>query len=606
MVELTSCLAHIALAGATVLAWLGLGSLLLRRLAASGDRLLDGLNSIGVGAVAFALLTFGAGWAGVLHAAVFIPVFAVSALAGVATSFALWRGAALPRPRKWRSWQLALAALLAIYVVLTAVAACAPISSPDALLYHAANPALFEREHRIFEVPWNSSSYEPFTVEMLILDGFLVWDPVQGAFAPLLLALVALVAVMGITERLAGRSAALLAGAILFAHPFMAWEATSTYAEPGLACAVALAAWNILRFLGNGDRTALLLAGVFTGGAAGMKYLGLIAALALVVAAVLLAWRRLTLTRVLVFAVPAIAVASPWYVKNGVLTGNPFYPHLLGGLNSSAAAELEATMAGFGHGHSFLDFVLLPVRLLGDAEAFDGGEFLTPLFLAFAPLVLLLPPRRRPPLGVWAGVLLYVVAWFVTTQQARFLLPLMPALAALSALGVLALAARGRLGRAVAAGATSLALGTGLVVSLVYAAQFAPVALGVESRRDFLREKVSLYDGVEWLNQRLGPDDRVLTDNWTLLYLDVPYLTFGTMGDLLPPEAGRNETRSFIERNHVTHVAILAANAERRRQMEYIDSQLIARVPVRSVRSRTRGDVGPWKEMLVFAVGRER
>ena len=58
----------------------------------------------------------------------------------------------------------------------------------------------------------------------------------------------------------------------------MVWEATSLFIESGLALMVALAAWNLLRFVRDSERGALVLAGVFAGGAAGMKYLGLIAA----------------------------------------------------------------------------------------------------------------------------------------------------------------------------------------------------------------------------------------------------------------------------------------------------------------------------------------
>jgi hypothetical protein len=598
------CLAHLSLAGATVLAWVGLGSLVLAPVARTGDRLLDALNRVGVGALAFALATFAAGWAGVLSTAVYLPIFALAAVGGLVVAVTLLRGVTRPRGRGWRPWQLALAALLGAYVTLAAVATCAPISSPDALLYHAADPALFEQAGRIYEIFWNASSYEPFTVEMLVLDGFLLWDSIQGAFAPFLLALVATAAVVGIGERVGGRSAALLAGAIFFAQPFMMWEATSVFIEPGLACAVALASWNFFRFARYGERTGLLLAGVFAGGAAGMKYLGLIAALALTMSAAMLMWRRLTPARVLVFAVPAIAVALPWYVKNAILTGNPVYPHVFGGLNSSAATELDAAMASFGHGHSFRDFLLLPVRLLADAEAFDGGEFLSPLFLAFAPLALLLPRRRRPPRAVWIGVIAYVVAWFVTTQQARFLVPIMPALAVLAALGVLALAASGRVARVAAVGVTSVALVAGFGISSVYAAQFVPVAVGAEPKEKFLIRKVSLYEGVEWLNRRLGPGDKVLLNIWSLLYLDVPYVTFGTMGDVLPLDAGADATRSFVSRNAVTHVAVLADDDARRHQVGYLDTRLVARVSVTPVRSRGRDERGPSKEMLVYVVER--
>jgi hypothetical protein len=384
----------------------------------------------------------------------------------------------------------------------------------------------------------------------------------------------------------------------------MLWDATSTFIESGLACAVALAGWNLLRFVREGDEGALVLAGLFAGAAAGMKYLGLIAVLALAVAAAIALHRRLTLARVLAFAIPAILVALPWYVKNVILTGNPVYPHLFGGLNASAAAELDATMASFGHGHSVADFVLMPMRLLTDGEAFDGGEFLSPLFVAFVPLGLLVLGSRRAHVAAGAGIAVYLVAWFSTTQQARFLVPLLPALAVLAALGILALAGRGRLGRIVAVGVTAAALLAGLGISVVYAAQFAAVAAGRESEQHFLTRKVSLYDGIDWLNRRLDNHDKVLLDQWSLLYLEVPYLTFGTMGDLLPLGAGPEATRTFAADNGVTHVAVLADDEARRRQVGYLDARLIARVPVTPVRSRTRDERGPTKEMLVYEVER--
>ena len=597
-------LAHLLLAGATLLAWLGAGSLVLAPLASSGDRVLDALNRIGAGALAFALVTFAAGWAGALSSTAYRALLVAAAAGGAWVAFMLVGDAERPRLRTWRPWELALGGLVMVYAVLGAVATSAPISSPDALLYHAADPSRFEEAGRIFEVTSNSSSYEPFTVQMLILDGFLLWDPVQGAFAPFLLALVAAAAVAGAAGRVGGRPAALLAAALFLAQPLMLWEATSTFVEPGLACAVALAGWNLLHFARHGDGSALVIAGLFAGGAAGMKYLGLIAVLALTVAAGIALRRRLTAVRALAFAVPAAVVALPWYVKNAVLTGNPVYPHLFGGLNPSAAAELDATMASFGHGRSVADFVLLPLRLVADGEAFDGGEFLSPLLVAFAPLALLAPARRRVRSAVGAGIAVYVIAWFLTTQQARFLVPLLPALAVVAACGVLALAARSRLGRIVAVAATAAALAAGLGISALYAAQFAPVAAGQESEEAFLNRKVSLYDGVDWLNDRLGEDDKVLLNVWSLLYLEVPYLTFGTMGDLLPLGAGPEETRTFVADNGVTHVAVLADDEARRRQVGYLDASLVERVPVTPVRSRTRDERGPTKDMLVYELER--
>jgi hypothetical protein len=204
------------------------------------------------------------------------------------------------------------------------------------------------------------------------------------------------------------------------------------------------------------------------------------------------------------------------------------------------------------------------------------------------------------------GVLLYGTAWFVTTQQARFLVPLMPVLAVLAASGALGLAQRGRLGRLVAAGTVAVSLVVALGASVVYAAQFVPVVVGTQSKEAFLREKVSLYEGIEALNRSLRSDQKVATSAWALLYLDVPYTTFGTMGDLLPPDAGAMATRSFVRGHGVSHLALLAGDSERLRQVGYLDARLVARVPVKSIRSRTRGEIAFRQELLVYAVGGEK
>ncbi len=151
---------------------------------------------------------------------------------------------------------------------------------------------------------------------------------------------------------------------------------------------------------------------------------------------------------------------------------------------------------------------------------------------------------------------------------------------------------------------TAGALTVGLGASTVYAGQFAPVVLGTESKQQFLREKVSNYEGVEWLNRKLDHRAKVATDIWALFYLEMPYTTFGTMGDLLPGDAGPKATRAFAARYGVTYIAILDGDTARRRQVGFLHARLIGRVGVRSVQSRTRGHFGPRHYMLVYEVGR--
>ncbi|HUP32019.1 MAG TPA: hypothetical protein VM184_03225 [Gaiellaceae bacterium] len=591
------CLGHLALAGLTVLSWLGAGTVLLRPLGAPGDRLLDALNRIGVGAIAFALLTFAAALLGLLHTAAYAPLFAASALIGALAAVGLSRGAPRLRIGGWAWWERALAALVAAYVVAVLVATCAPVTAPDALLYHVSHPALFAREHGFVEVPtW--PAYQPFTVEMLILDGILLWNPVQGAFAPMLLALGALAAVAGAARWLAGRSAAFLAAAVFFAQPFMAWVASSSFVEPGLAFAVALGGWNVARFVRLGDRDSLLVAAVLAGGAAGMKYVGLAVALALGATGAALARRRLDARTVAVFAAPAILVALPWYAKNAILTGDPVYPLLAGDANPEAAESRRQVLEGYGHGRSALDALLLPFRLLGDAEAFDRGEFVSPLFLMFAPLALLVRGARTAVAAVLLAASAYLGAWFLASQQARFLTALMPPLALLAAVGVLALARRGTAGRLLSVAAVAGALTAGAAVTAVYAAQFVPVVLGTQTDREYLREKTTAYEAVEWINANLPRDARVLVDFASVLYLERDHEHLSL--EALSPRAGPERTRAFIEQTGITHAAIVAAHEHRVRQMEYADARVLARLVVHEVRSRTLAAPPIPFEMLVY------
>jgi hypothetical protein len=85
-----------------------------------------------------------------------------------------------------------------------------------------------------------------------------------------------------------------------------------------------------------------------------------------------------------------------------------------------------------------------------------------------------------------------------------------------------------------------------------------------------------------------------------------PYTAFGTMGDVLPLNAGARATRSFLARQGITRLAILDSDKDRERQVGYLNARLIARVSVRSVQSRTRGDFGPRQDILVYAIGAKR
>jgi 4-amino-4-deoxy-L-arabinose transferase-like glycosyltransferase len=563
--------------------------------------LLEGLNELTVGSIATALLTFFAGLAGLLYPLPFALLTGSAAAVGLVRLAGLLHGARLPSVRALRAWERALAALLAVYVVLAVVVTAAPVSSEDALAYHAAGPELFESAHELRELWWEWASYQPFTVEMLVLDGFLLWDDTQGAFAPLLLALAALAVVVGAAHRIAGRSVALLAGAVFFAQPFMLWQSTSTFVEPGLALTIGLASWNLWRFAQVGRTWCVGIAGVLAGGAAGMKYTGAAAAVVLAAVAGWLLRDRLRPRHLLAFAVPAVAVALPWYVKNAVQTGNPVYPLLGGAVNDEATRDLERVLGEYGHGRSPLDAVLLPLRLLGDADAFDRGDLVSPLLFLFAPLALLVRRLRPVAVPVWLGLVAYLAAWFVGSQQARFLVALMPALALFAAMAAFEVARTGRTGRMLTVTVVAAALASGLGVSTLYASRFVPAAAGLESQDEFLRTKAPYHEAIAWANRNLPPKAHVLSDVRASLHLERGFVTWTPSA--LPASAGAAETRAFVREHGLTHALVFATNVPHVRQARLAGGRVVGRVTARTVTSRTLDERGPPETVLVFSLG---
>jgi hypothetical protein len=201
---------------------------------------------------------------------------------------------------------------------------------------------------------------------------------------------------------------------------------------------------------------------VFTGLAVGSKYTSAVLALAGVVALTWHAWKRRAawLPVMLSFGLTALAVALPWFLKNALSTGNPFYPFFLtGGAMSAVRLQVYQHLGAWGN---WLDLVFLPVRATYMGfEAGDGFMFAPGALLLGLGGLAWLAALRRPgedainasltaPEEEWAGALLStagllgiagVVFWALGNQysgnliQTRYYFSIFPAFAVLAAAG---------------------------------------------------------------------------------------------------------------------------------------------------------------------------
>ena len=404
-----------------------------------------------------------------------------------------------------------------LLLVMPLANALVPPADYDTLMYHL--PALvryFESgEFVLLPEMWQANG--PMLVQILFALGLAFGSEALSQLIHLGYAVLLLGAVVSLKRRLEIRTLAWLEPAMMVGVPvYLLWAAWG-YVDFAWALYEFLALYCLIVWDRREDRRWLVLGAVFAGLALGVKMvsLGSLAILVGVVAA--LRFRqspRRALRAAGVYGAVAALIGASWYLKNLILAGNPVYPFVLGGPGwpLDKLTLLNAFLHSFGTGNGLLDFLTLPVSLTFKHEVFStwrGVEVPNPILLLALGCPFLRKKRGMDILALYG--LARIGLWFVTSQQLRFLLPVLPVAALLAGGTVESFLERGRAARIVLY--TSVI--SMVVISLIYqgifflSSQPIPVLSGRESPRDFLLRRVSDFEAIEYINRSLPADARV-------------------------------------------------------------------------------------------------
>ncbi len=519
--------------------------------------------SVALGYGLFSYLTLFVGLLGGGKQAIRIAVIVVGALCGAEIPV-LYRRIVLELrssslPAGWLNGVLA--SMLALCIVANLVGTLAPISSIDALDYHADAPKVWLQGHRIVPIQDNWLTFQPLNVEMLYMLGMAVDNDVLGMLFHWSFSVLLALAIAGVSKEWFAEANGLVAAGIFYVSGLVAWEATSGYVELGTALYTLLAVYALLRWRDEAAMRWLALGGVFAGLAAATKFTGAVVPAILLMLVVFAPSRaqdarRVTgnaLKRAMIFCVPVALLLLPWYLRSYLATGDPVFPFLSLGSHPGLKSDLAAVAARYGYGKRPIDLVLLPFRLTLAGSRFDLGQLLGPLYLVFVPFSLM-AIRRSPKLRViWIFCVAFVLVWFYSTQQVRFLAPVLPLAAIACAVALGEMEKRASVFRTAARTALVLGLLYGCAITLYYNAQFVPVVAGREYRDAFLSRKTQFYPQIQWMNRNLPATARVLVMPRGAYYLDHDHH--------LPSNAGTEEfdlespgARAFLRRNGITHI----------------------------------------------------
>jgi hypothetical protein len=299
------------------------------------------------------------------------------------------------------------------------------------------------------------------------------------------------------------------------------------------------------------------------------------------------------------FFVITAFVASPWYLKNYLQTGNPFYP-LFGSFFKSLHHHPVLEVAGqhtiqktkqinffkmreVMYGESFWETLLIPIRMFfqgkdNSYQYFQGS--LNPILIVFFPFILLSRRFGKDKfIFVIFTIFFIIAAYFLTAKQIRYILPVLPFLGIIAVMGIKDLLDKLgektlflslRFGEKIKSTAkifvfTSVAIL--LMLNFVYLKNRIetinplPYVVGKETRDAFLKRHLLHYDAVKFINETL-PDNAVV---FTMFlgrrgyylnrdYRNEPSFGMNTLQHMIYNSAKENRFKEYIRSLGVTHI----------------------------------------------------
>lgn len=468
-------------------------------------------------------------------------------------------------------WSIILISILVFLLFIELILALTPPIARDALIHHLALPKLWLRHGGFIETPWADFSYYPMNIDLLYLAALSLGSDILPNFIHMTFWAATGILIYLYLRCPLGKVWALFGVIVFCSTPIVARLAAVAYVDLGLTFFTTASLLAFLQWR-KGDyreKRWLIISAIAMGLALGTKYNGLVAWFFLTLMLVFCAARdgikptSAVKWGVLYFAI-SLLIVSPWYVKNALLTGNPFYPLFNGffqhvahphALRDALDNAVSATTGGWGgifemrrllYGENLWQTFLIPIRIFFEGQDdsdryFDG--VLSPLLLLLPAFAFLGRQSRRDAWPMAMFSLFYLLmALFSEVVRVRYLLPIVPPLAILAAMGAKNAGAwacwrRGVAGF-VAAGVLAVVLVAGLAGNAVYFARYfravdpLPYVFQGESKDAFLARHLGSYPAMRFINGHLAEDAKIylMFLGRRSYYLDRDYRYDGSQG----------------------------------------------------------------------------
>ncbi len=303
----------------------------------------------------------------------------------------------------------------------------------DSLVYHLGAPNFFKIAHRIAEMPDVLYSNLPLNHGMLFTAGLLIKDEMLSKLINYSAGILCCLAVIAVSIRYFGVKTGIWASLIFYTIAQVMISSWSCGTETSITLFAVLSLYGMILYRENGDIKLLIISGIFSGLAMGVKYTGIFIAAGVIFshfAAVKKFSPKLLRDTVLWGAVASVVV-MPWLIKNYAYKHDPVYPFMGGVFKISGDYDPQKVAGFIGETKQY--------NLKGPGEwikhpwlvtmgKIPNSEYFTPLFLLLIPLLFFM---GKPHAVIKTAVIFSLVAWITwsfSTTMIRFLMPAFPLL----------------------------------------------------------------------------------------------------------------------------------------------------------------------------------
>lgn len=491
--------------------------------------------ALGLGIISFLLFLFGA--AGILYAQT-IHLFLIVLL--VCSAWSFYRNAKnfmavglLPRFFRQPFIGYCLLAIIGVYIGLTFIAALAPPTNGDSLVYHLAIPKRFLKYHCLLHtqaqgVDLSDIFIMPFGFELLYVIPLALRQDIAGQLLQWGTAVCGAAALYALMARFFSRTGGLFAAAVFLTQPAFVRFIATPKPDTAVVLYVILGLYAFFEWYENRQKKWLLCCGIQAGLYLACRLTGLFTVMiftALIFCKLFYSDRaglQKALRRVLYFLIPALLIPAPWLVRSWLLTGDPFYPYLNRLFGSYFATYLFHPKDMQGLLLYFWNLTFVPATFLFERS-------ISPFYIAFLPGLFVLRHIDRKIVYTLVFGLVSVYALFPLQVQTRYLFAGLAALSIVAGYVISSLFLRINNAWFRNLLAVLLCLSFVAEIRILYY-ETLPVVKAVirrQRREDYLRRELGdYYKMAEYINNGLSPGS-VVFDPWEnrSYYMDKVFLS---------------------------------------------------------------------------------